>query len=154
MRRLDWWLEWPSGLVRTGVVLLTCAVFAAVVVTYPSVLRELGDDASRNSALSYTDREIAGGNELVPDQGAAYAARALIPKDESYDVAVDPGFDGGSELTVPFVESYYRYFLLPRRPSEDAKWVICYGCDLREDGSRFEVVWDGGEGVSILRARP
>ncbi len=56
-------------------------------------------------------------------------ARALIPEDERFHVSVSPSFEGGTELTVPFVESYYRYFLMPRRMSEGAPWVICYACD-------------------------
>lgn len=150
MRSMSWWLEWPAGLVRVGVVFLVATVVVAVFVTYPGVLRGLGDDAARNAALSYSDREIAGGNGLVADQAAVYAARALIPEDATYHVAVSPDFEGGSDLTKDYVSSYYRYFLLPRRPEERAPWVICYGCDLSEYGSA-EVLWRGAEGISIVR---
>lgn len=132
-------------------VFLVAAALVAVTAAYPGVLRQAGRDATRNSDLSYSDREIAGGNGLVADQGAAYAARALIPENDTYRVAVDPGFRGGIAETVAFVDSYYRYFLMPRRPAEDAPWVICYGCDLEPYGSRAQVVWEGDDDISIVR---
>jgi hypothetical protein len=153
MRRASSWTEWPTGPIRIGVVLLVATATASVVVGYSRLLRELGDDASRNSALSYMDREIAGGNALVADQAAVYAARGLIPSDATYHVAVAPDYKGESELTQGHVASYYRYFLIPRRPVEGgAPWVICYGCDLTAYGPDAEVVWRGtGEDVSIVR---
>jgi hypothetical protein len=156
MRRLSWWLEWPAGLVRVGVVFLVGVAVLAVVLRYPAVLRDLGRDATRNSALSYSDREIAGGNGLVDDQIALYAARALIPEEERYHVAVGADYEGGSDLTVTYVDSYYRYFLMPRRSAEDASWIICYGCDLETYGSGAEVVWESesDNAVSIVRIRP
>jgi hypothetical protein len=152
VQRLSWWLAWPAGPVRIGVVFLVGVATFAVVVRYPAVFRELGREATSNSSLSYSDREIAGGNGLVGDQTALYAARALIPEDETYHVAVG-GYKGGSDLTIPYVDSYYRYFLMPRRPAEDAPWLICYGCDLAQYGSRAEVVWEIGEDISIARTR-
>lgn len=153
MQRLSWWLEWPVGAIRVGVVFLVGVAALAVVLRFPALVREVDRDASRNSALSYADREIAGGNGLVADQTALYEARGRIPENETYHVAVSTGYEGGSDLTVPYVESYYQYFLMPRRPAEDAPWVICYGCDLEQYGSRAEVVWESDEGISIARIR-
>ena len=151
MERLSPWLEWPDGIVRTGVVFLVAVALIAVAVTYPGVLRQAGRDAERNSELSYSDREIAGGNGLVADQIAVYAARGLIPESDSYKVVVDSGYERGGPETVQFVDSFYRYFLMPRRPQESAPWVICYGCDLAPYGSRAHVVWEGEDDVSIVR---
>jgi len=153
VQRLSWWLAWPTGLIRVGVVFLVSVAALAVVVRYPAVLREVGRQATSNSSLSYSDREIAGGNGLVVDQTALYAARALIPEDETYHVAVGSGYEGGTDSTVRFVDSYYRYFLMPRRPAEDAPWLICYGCDLEQYGSHSEVVWESGEDIAIARIR-
>ncbi|HJS50222.1 MAG TPA: hypothetical protein VJ745_07840 [Gaiellaceae bacterium] len=150
-QRLSWWFEWPAGIVRSGVAFLVAVTVVAVLVRYPTVLRQAGRDAARNSDLSYSDREIAGGNGVVADQNAVYAARGIIPESETYKVVVDPGFQGGSSQTVPFVDSYYRYFLVPRRPAEAAQWLICYACDLEPYGSRAQVVWEGDEDVSIVR---
>lgn len=154
MHRLSRWLAWPTGPIRLGVAFLVCVAAVAVVVRYPAVLREADQDASRNSSLSYADREVAGGNGLVADQAALYEARGRIPKNETYHVAVGTGYEGGSDLTVPYVESYYQYFLMPRRPAEDARWLICYGCDLEQYGSRAEVVWQSSEDITIARLRP
>ncbi len=131
----------------------TAAIAAAV--TYPGLVRELRDDATKDSAQSYTDREIAGGNGIVADQEAVYAARGLIPSGATYHVAIAPDYEGESELTQGHVASYFRYFLIPRRPVEGgAAWVICYGCDLTEYGPDAEVLWRGsGEDVSIVRLR-
>lgn len=151
IQRLSWWFEWPAGIVRSGVAFLVAVAVIAVLVRYPAVLRQAGRDAARNSDLSYSDREIAGGNGVVADQIAVYAARGIIPENATYRVVVDRGFKGGSPQTVPFVDSYYRYFLMPRRPAEDARWLICYACDLESYGSRAQVVWKGDEDVSIVR---
>jgi hypothetical protein len=148
---LSWWVEWPVGIVRTGVLFLVVATTGAVAIRYPDVLRDADREASANSALSYSDREIAGGNGLVVEQSAVYAARAIIPEGDTFHVVVDPSFEGGSDLTVPYVDSYYRYFLLPRRPAEDAPWIICYSCDLDQYGPDVEVVWEGSDNVSIAR---
>jgi hypothetical protein len=153
VHRLSWWLEWPAGLIRVGVVFLVVVAALAVVVRYPAVLRELGREASNSSSLSYADREVAGGNGLVDDQAALYEARGRIPENETYHVAVGADYEGGSDLTVPYVESYYQYFLMPRRPADKAPWLICYGCDLQQYGSRAEVVWESAEGISIARIR-
>jgi hypothetical protein len=49
-----------------------------------------------------------------------------------------------------YVESWYRYFLLPRRPAADARWIICYGCDTTELG-KYVVRWHDRNGISIGR---
>lgn len=148
MRRPQRFLQDP---IRTGVVLLVAVAVVAVVVAYPGLVGDSDREASGNNALSFADREIAGGNDIVADQVAVYAARALIPEDESYHVAVSPEYDGGSDLTQGHVASYYRYFLIPRRPVEGARWIVCYGCDLGAYGADAEVVWRGDEEISIVR---
>jgi len=145
------WLEWPQSPIRAAVLVLVAVAALVVVVRLPGVIEDLEREASDNSALSYADREVAGGNGVVADQSAVYAARALIPENETYHVAVSPDFEGGSNLTVPYAESYYQYFLMPRRPAQDASWLICYACDLAEHGDGATMVWQGGEGVSIVR---
>jgi hypothetical protein len=151
VRELGWWLEWPHGVVRVGVVLVVAVTLVAAAARYPALIRDLGEEASGNSALSYSDREIAGGNGLVADQTAVYAAQALIPVEETFNVVVDPGFEGGSDETVQYVASYYRYFLMPRRMTESARWVVCYACDRAGYGDESEVVWEGEDGISIIR---
>jgi hypothetical protein len=142
------------GVLQVGVVFLVAVTMVAAAIRYVHAVRHLGEAAVRNSALSYTDREIAGGNSVLPDQAAAYVARGLIPKDETYHVAFGADYAGGTPLTRPFAESYYLYFLMPRRPSDDARWLICYGCDLAEYGDRAKVMWRGPDEVSIVRVAP
>jgi hypothetical protein len=144
-------LEWPAGVLRVGVVFLVGVTLVAVVIRYAQAVPDLGETASRNSALSFSDREIAGGNSVLPDQTAAYEARGLIPEDETYHVAFGPEYAAGTPLTRLYAESYYLYFLMPRRPSDDPSWLICYGCDLAEYGDRAKVVWRGPDDVSIVR---
>ena len=151
MRDVTTWLEWPHGVVRTGVVFLVAVTAVAVVIRYPTLISDLGTEASRSGNLSYSDREIAGGNGLVVDQTAVYAARALIPDEDTFNVVVNPTFEGGTPETVLHVAGYYRYFLMPRRMAESADWVICYGCDRSAYGEGAEVVWEGADDISIVR---
>ena len=153
-RELSWWIEWPAGAIRVGVVFLVVVTAGAAVFAYPGVVHDLGDEASNNSRLSFSDREIAGGNGVVDDQRAVYEARARIPSDETYHVAVSDDFDADSVLTVPYVVNYFEYFLMPRRPAEGAPWVICYGCDVTAYREAAAEVWTNGEGISILRVEP
>jgi hypothetical protein len=150
VRQLSWWLEWPAGTIRIGVVFLAAVSVVAVVVAFPDRVRDADRTASSNSSLSYADRDVAGGNALVVDQVAVYEARGQIPEGADYRVVVGTDYTGGTELTRPFVDSFYRYFLMPRRQTEDASWIICYGCDLGTYGSRAKVVWEGPEGISIV----
>ena len=142
-----------AGAAQLGVVALVATAVIAVLVSYPFVLRDIGDEASISGSLSFSDREIAGGNGIVVDQAVVYAARALIPEDESYHVAVAPDYAGGTDLTRDHVASYFRYFLMPRRPVQGAAWIVCYGCDVAEYGDGAEVLWTGDERISIVRVR-
>ena len=150
-RELSWWIEWPAGAIRVGVVFLVVVTAVAAVLAYPGVIADLGDEATANDNLSFSDREVAGGNGVVDDQRAVYEARARIPADATYHVAVSDGFEAESVLTVPYVSNYFEYFLMPRRPAEGAPWVICYGCDVTAYGEDATEVWTNGEGISILR---
>lgn len=142
-------LEWPRGIARLGVIL--CLVVAVVfgVVYFVRAVDRLGDDAGRNAALNFDDREFAAGNSLVVDKRALYEARSLIPEDETYLVVAGPRVQGATELTQPYIDQFARYFLMPRRPATDARWILCYGCDVSELGGRFQVVWQNGTGIAL-----
>jgi hypothetical protein len=133
---------------RMVVVLLMLGIGA---VYFVKALIRLDGAADKNSALSFSDREIAGGNSIIVNQEAAYEARALIPPTEHYRVRTGPGLRNATALTATYVESWYRYFLMPRRPAADARWIICYGCDVAELGPRYDVRWRDGNGISIRR---
>jgi hypothetical protein len=122
-------------------------------VYYGKALARLDATADKNSALSFSDREVAGGNSIIVNQEAAYEARALIPPTEHYRVRTGPRLRNATALTATYVESWYRYFLMPRRPAADARWIICYGCDLAELGPRYDVRWRDSNGISIGHLR-
>jgi hypothetical protein len=143
-------LEWPNGTRRLGVLACVAVVVAALAYHYPEALGGAGAEASKNAALSYSDREFAGGNSVVADQGGLYEARGRIPPDGSYTISVGPRVDGWTDLTAPFVPWFARYFLLPRRQVDDAPWVLCYACD-PGDFQGFENVYTGSDGISLLR---
>jgi hypothetical protein len=144
-------LEWPDGVARLGAAACALVAAAFALVYLVDGVDRLGDQASRNAALSYADREIAGGNSILVDQLAAYQARAILPLDEPYKVATGGGMKETTPLTLGFVASWFRYFLMPRRPAESARWVICYGCDTSALPGRFEERWHDDVGISIGR---
>ena len=138
--------------VRGGVVACVCTAVVFGVVYLVRAVDRLDEAADVNAAANYDDREFAGGNSLVVDKRALYQARALIPEDGLYRVVAGPRVEGATELTEPYIDQYARYFLMPRRPSADADWILCYGCDPAGLERPAEVVWDNGAGISILQA--
>lgn len=137
--------------VRFGVV--GCVVLATALAAFyfARAVDRLDDAADRNAALNFDDREFGGGNSLVVDKRALYEARGLIPEDGSYRIVSGPRVEDATELTEPYIDQYARYFLMPRRPDPEAKWLLCYGCDPAELEQETHAVWDGGGGISILR---
>jgi hypothetical protein len=135
-----------AHLIAVAVMIVTAVI---AVVYWVKAVARLGDAAGANSRLSYADREIAGGNSVVVDQEAAYRARALIPRGSRYRVVTGSALVNATPLTYSFVTDWYRYFLMPLRPSAGARWVICYGCDRTRLGSRYVVRWHDDNGISI-----
>lgn len=135
---------------RLGVVLCVAVALGYGLVYFTKAVDRLGDQASSNAALNFDDREIAGGNALLADSVPLYEAQALIPEDETYHVVAGPNVEGATELTEAFIDQYARYFLMPRRPSADARWILCYGCAPGELGEGFEIMWQEA-GVMIGR---
>jgi hypothetical protein len=147
--RLRELLEWPHGTRRLAVVACVGILVAAVAVHYPDAVREADARADDNASSSYADREFAGGNAVVADQGGLYWARGLIPEDGSYSVSVGTPVEGWTDLTAPYVPWFARSFLLPRRQVDGGPWVICYACDPAAHPG-LETVWTGSDGISIL----
>ncbi len=140
-------------LARAGVAACVLVAIAFGLVQLVVSVGRLGDTAETNASANYDDREFAGGNSLVVDKRALYQARALIPEDGTYHVVAGPSVEGATELTEPYIDQYARYFLMPRRPDPEAEWIICYGCDRAGLERAAVVVWDGGNGISILEAQ-
>lgn len=149
MDRVAELLEWPEGTRRLGVIACVGVLLVALAFQYPDALRDLDAEADKNAAHSYADREFAGGNSVVADQGGLYEARGRIPPDGSYAVSVGQPVEGWTDLTAPFIPSFARYFLLPRRQLEGAPWVLCYACDARNHPG-YATVYTGSDGISLL----
>jgi hypothetical protein len=142
-----------SRIARPAVVLCVVLSVVFVAIYFSRALSAFGDTASKNSSLSFSDREVAGGNGLVADQEAVYEARATIPEGASYRLVTGSNLRNATSLTLPFAESWYRYFLMPRRPDPAARWIICYGCDVSKLGGPYEVLWQDDDGISIGRLK-
>ncbi len=126
----------------------------AAVVLYPQAFADANRTARANAALDLLDREVAGGNSVLPDQAIAIEARGRIPADGSFTVDVGQGPAGWPELATPdAITTFLRSFLLPRREASDAAWVLCLACDPAAHGDAA-TVWEDEEGLSILRRRP
>lgn len=143
------WLASPGAVPRTVVLACVLIAAAAALVRYPDAISELTRTARDNASQSFADREIAGGNAVIPNQELMYQARARIPEDSRFEVAVGEPAESWSDLTEDHAAGYATYFLLPRRPGSNAPWVICLNCDRAR--YRGETVWSDGEGLSIVR---
>ena len=144
-------LAWPDGIRRLIVIFCAVVTVAAVVVRLPDAIGDANRSARANASLDWIDRQLGGGNSVLPDQGVAIEARGRIPENETFDVDVGEGPEGWTELATPdALETYMRYFLLPRRPGDDAPWVICFACD-QSAHPGTKVVWQDDESISILR---
>lgn len=137
---------------RAGVVACVALAVTFGLAYFVVTVDRLGDTANRNASTNFDDREFGGGNSLVVDKRALYEARALIPEEGTFHVVAGPGVEGATELTEPYIDQFARYFLMPRRPAADARWIICYGCDRATIDRPTEVVWDNGAGITILEA--
>jgi hypothetical protein len=138
------------------VVVLFCVgvLLVALGWLYPQAFADANRAARANARLDWVDRELGGGNSVLPAQAIAIEARGRIPANGTFTVAVGEPRPGWSELAIPdTLENYMRYFLLPRKTSDDAPWILCFACD-RGAYPDAEVVWeDPQEGLSILRRR-
>jgi hypothetical protein len=131
---------------------VTALVIAIASIYYAKALSHLDHRAESNSALSFSDREIAGGNSAVIDQEAAYEAIALIPSSDTYRVVTGERLRNATPLTLSFVDGWFKYFLMPRRPAADAHWTICYGCDLSALVPPGRVRWRDANRISIINS--
>ncbi len=132
------------------VVFCVGVILVALVVRYPAAFEDANETARANAALDAVDRAVGAGSSVFPDQRLLVEARGLIPPDESFAVAIGDPQPSWTELTAPSAESFLRSFLLPRRLEPDAAWIVCLACD-RGAYTGAEAVWEGDDGLSILR---
>lgn len=128
-------------------------VLVAVAVRYTDAFRTANQTARANAALDLLDRKVGGGNSVIPDQELLFEALGRIPTAESFAVAVGERQEGWTDTTATYAETFLRYFLLPRRVDPEAPWILCFACDPATfPGAR--VVWEGEDGLAILRRQP
>ena len=133
------------------VVFCVAVTVGAAVVLWPEAFADANRAARANAALDYVDRQVGGGNSVLPDQAVVIEALGRIPTDETFLVAVGDPQEGWSELSTPdAIATFMRSVLLPRRESGDAPWILCFACD-RGAYPGAEAVWEDEEGLSILR---
>ena len=151
MRQLSWWLEWPAGSSEIGVVFLVAVAAIAVVVRYPlwSAIRTRSLEQQR--PVVCRSRRCRRKRARRRPSGRVRSARAHPARTRATTSRLPPTTRAAATSRFRSSRRYYRYFLMPRRQAEDAPWVICYGCDLGGIRRRAEVVWEGAEGISIVR---
>ena len=144
-----------TGIATRRLVVLFCVAVSvvALVVRYPDALGDANDTARANASLDAVDRAVGAGSSVFPDQGLLVEARGLIPTNESFTVAVGDPQPGWTELTAGSAELFLRSFLLPRRLDRNARWIVCLACD-RAAYPGADAVWEGDDGISILRREP
>ena len=145
-------LRSPGALGRLVVLFCVAVMLVALVWLYPQAFADANRTARANARLDYVDRELGGGNSVLPAQAIAYEARGRIPEGDTFTVAAGERLEGWSELALPpSLDSYMRYFLLPRRTDMDAPWILCFACDRRAYPDAQPVWEDNEHGLSILR---
>jgi hypothetical protein len=142
----------PGALGRLVVFFCVGVMLVALVWLYPQAFAEGNRTARANANLDYLDRQLGGGNSVLPSQAIAIEARGRIPARDTFTVAVGTPRKGWSELAIPdSLENYMRYFLLPRQTATDAPWILCFACDRTAYPDARPVWEDQEDGLAILR---
>jgi hypothetical protein len=136
-----------AGAVRAGVVACVLAVAASGIAKLDDTLGLFDYRADRNAGLRYLEREY-GDRGWAADRTVIEDARLAMPPDATYRIVLGPRWDN---LDGTVAADFLRYFLLPRRDTEAAPWVFCYGCDREALGEGFEVVSEGRDGIVFGR---
>jgi hypothetical protein len=137
------------GHARQVVVVVALAVVAGAT-RLDEALGLLDWRADVNASRSYLDRTYADDGLVVESRRVVEDARLLMPEDATYRILI-----GASEAGVRFRDvapDFLRYFLLPRRESDDATYVFCLDCDVAALGEDFEVLSEEG-GIVFGRQR-
>ena len=152
---LERFLSSPGAVGRLVVLFCVGVMLVALAWLYPQAFAQANRTARANARLDNLDRELGGGNSVLPAQAIAIEARGRIPPRDTFTVAVGAHRKDWSVLADPAsLENYMRYFLLPSRIGGDAPWILCFACD-RSAYRDAQIVWeDSGHGLSILRRAP
>ncbi|MGZ4411403.1 MAG: hypothetical protein ACXVY8_04645 [Gaiellaceae bacterium] len=143
--------SWRRSSTRVGIAVSLLVIAVTVLVQLPRALKNLGDRATRSSSFTYEDRAFAAGNSIIPDKQLLYEAKAWIPARGSYRVEVGPRPVTGAMPLTRYAGLFATYYLMPRRPSPDARWALCLGCDPGSLASHVTTLWSDHNGSSLLR---
>ena len=127
-----------------------------VVFNFPHALRTLHERVAVNVTKGTPGRELIAADGLGISQEFVERARELVPPDTSYAL-VDPApAAGAAPTTRAALGPYLRFVLFPRKEVEpaDARWLLCYLCDLATVDVRATPVWRDGSGLVIAQVTP
>jgi hypothetical protein len=130
-----------AGLVLAGVALL------AAVKQLPHSLRVTQAQVSTNAGQTRVQRELEPARAYGMHQDLAVRAAEVLPRHAVYYVAT------AGQPAAAGAESFYAYYLLPRRRTldvHDAGWVVSWGADPKSLGVPTRVVADLGGGAEVL----
>jgi hypothetical protein len=137
-------------LASAAAALVVAVALVAAVRQLPSSLGAAQAQIETNAGLSPVERELAPARAFDVHQDLALRAADVMPRDAVYYVAT-----GGGAGSVA-AQSFYAYWLLPRRRTEDlgsADWIVNFGADATKLGVKFDVVADLGPGAQVLKVR-
>jgi hypothetical protein len=151
---LERFLASPGALGRVIVLFCVGVLLVALVWLYPHAFADANSAARANAELDWIDRQLGGGNSVLPAQAIAVEARGRIPDDGTFTLAVGPPQPGWRSLsTADTLENFMRYYLLPRRTSDGAPWILCFACD-RSAYPGAQVVWEDDDNALAILRRP
>ena len=137
-----------GSLTRLGVVVLVAIAAYAGSLRLDDTIAVFDFRADLNSAATYRERnyvesDFLGSWRVIED------GRLWMPGDAAYRVV------GGPLPFDPELLRHARYFLLgrllPRRQTDSAPWVFCYGCDASTVDPRLKILSDSGDGFVFGR---
>ena len=135
---------------RLVVVFCVAVTLVALAWLYPQAFADANRQARANAALDYVDRELGGGNSVLPDQSIAIEARGRIPRTTgSRSPSESRRRAGANSPRRTRSTRTCSTFSFPAAGAT-APWVLCFACDrTRLRGCRGR--WEDEGGLAILR---
>ena len=103
------------------------------------------------------EKELAPARSVDLDPAPIERARALIPANATFAVAVSDRYPFTYEISRTSVPTFASYWLLPRRYLQEARsaeYVVSYGVDPGTLGVRVAGTTELGAGVTLVRTSP
>lgn len=131
-------------------------VGAALLVTllqYGSTFSRFERDANRDASLPRWQRELTAAYSIDISRDFLLAARRFVPEHATFAVVTGSNIEVSMPETLLGVNAYAQFYLFPRRRTQlsQARWLLCFGCRLRQVGVRTHVLWREESGIAIAR---